>query len=301
MSIQSRINNDAVGTPPELGTKQVGRGAKIGMAVLTLAILIPPFVTTSLELTKLSRLAVLVLAVLGVNLLTGYTGLISLGHGVFVGVGAFAMANFIDQGLSLYIAGFLATIFTGLIGLILGLPALRVRGLYLALVTFGTALAFPPFARRLGYLGPEACRGETWTTMHSPPPAFLRLDDHVHVWRYGICIAVVALWFVIIRNLVDSRMGRALRTVRDNESAAATFGISVRYAKAGGTRYLRSHDWHRRRVAGHLEPLYKPCRLRLFSFASFVCRGCHRGSRHVGRSDLWRTRFDRGSSSKWGS
>ncbi|MDG1086555.1 MAG: hypothetical protein P8P20_02360, partial [Acidimicrobiales bacterium] len=63
MSIQSRINNDAVGTPPELGTKQVGRGAKIGMAVLTLAILIPPFVTTSLELTKLSRLAVLVLAV----------------------------------------------------------------------------------------------------------------------------------------------------------------------------------------------------------------------------------------------
>ncbi|MBT5756846.1 MAG: branched-chain amino acid ABC transporter permease [Acidimicrobiaceae bacterium] len=232
MSIQSRINNDAVGTPPELGTKQVGRGAKIGMAVLTLAILIPPFVTTSLELTKLSRLAVLVLAVLGVNLLTGYTGLISLGHGVFVGVGAFAMANFIDQGLSLYIAGFLATIFTGLIGLILGLPALRVRGLYLALVTFGTALAFPPFARRLG----------TWTGGVSGrnvdndafvPPAFLRLDDHVHVWRYGICIAVVALWFVIIRNLVDSRMGRALRTVRDNESAAATFGISVRYAKAG--------------------------------------------------------------------
>ena len=300
MSIQSRINNDAVGTPPELGTKQVGRGAKIGMAVLTLAILIPPFVTTSLELTKLSRLAVLVLAVLGVNLLTGYTGLISLGHGVFVGVGAFAMANFIDQGLSLYIAGFLATIFTGLIGLILGLPALRVRGLYLALVTFGTALAFPPFARRLG----------TWTGGVSGrnvdndafvPPAFLRLDDHVHVWRYGICIAVVALWFVIIRNLVDSRMGRALRTVRDNESAAATFGISVRYAKAGALAISCSHDWHRRRVAGHLEPLYKPCRLRLFSFASFVCRGCHRGSRHVGRSDLWRARVDRGSCSKWGS
>ncbi|HAY67150.1 MAG TPA: hypothetical protein DCY82_02530, partial [Acidimicrobiaceae bacterium] len=67
MSINSRINGDEAGAPPVLGTKQIGRGAKISLAVLTLAVLIPPFVTTSLELTKLSRLVVLVLAVLGVN------------------------------------------------------------------------------------------------------------------------------------------------------------------------------------------------------------------------------------------
>ncbi len=206
--------------------------SKIGLAVLAIAVLIPPFVTTSLELTKLSRLVVLVLAVLGVNLLTGYTGLISLGHGVFVGVGAFAMANLIDQGMSLFLAGFLATLFTGVIGLILGLPALRVRGLYLALVTFGTALAFPPILRRLGtWTG--GVSGRTVNNDAFAPPSFLGLDDHVHIWRYGICLAVVALWFVIIRNLVNSRMGRALRTVRDNESAAATFGINIPYAKAG--------------------------------------------------------------------
>lgn len=232
MSMQSRRDEGTLPATPELATNRMGRGARIGLAVLAIAVLIPPFVTTSLELTKLSRLVVLVLAVLGVNLLTGYTGLISLGHGVFVGVGAFAMANFIDQGMSLYLAGILATLFTGLIGLILGLPALRVRGLYLALVTFGTALAFPPFARRLGkWTG--GVTGRTVDNEAFAPPSFLGLDDHVHMWRYGVCLAVVGLWFLLIRNLINSRMGRALRTVRDNESAAATFGISVRYAKAG--------------------------------------------------------------------
>jgi len=199
---------------------------------LVLAVVIPPFVANNFQLTRLSRLAVLVLAVLGVNLLTGYTGLISLGHGVFVGVGAFAMANFIDWGISLYLAGLLATLFTGVIGLILGLPALRIRGIYLALITFGMALAFGPVARRLG----------TWTGGPSGrnvdndafvPPSFLGLDDHVQVWRYFVTLAVVALWFWLASNLINSRMGRALRTVRDNEAAAATFGISVRYAKAG--------------------------------------------------------------------
>jgi len=205
---------------------------KVGVFVLLVAIVVPPFVTTSLELNKLSRLAVLVLAVLGVNLLTGFTGLISLGHGVFVGVGAFTMANLIDQGMSLFIAGFLATLFTAVIGLLLGLPALRVRGLYLALVTFGIALAFPPFARRLGkWTG--GVTGRNVTNDAFVPPSFLGLDDQVHIWRYLICVAVVALWFWIMRNLISSRMGRALRTVRDNEAAAATFGINIRYAKAG--------------------------------------------------------------------
>lgn len=218
--------------PSPLPSARLPMRSRIGLLVLVVAVTIPPFVTTPLELTKLSRLVVLVLAVLGVNLLTGYTGLISLGHGVFVGVGAFAMANLIDQGMSLFLAGLLATLFTGVVGLVLGLPALRVRGLYLALVTFGIALAFPPLARRLGtWTG--GVTGRNVENEAFAPPSFLGLDDQVHIWRYLVCLAVVGLWFWIIRNLVNSRMGRALRTVRDNESAAATFGISVRYAKAG--------------------------------------------------------------------
>lgn len=204
----------------------------IGLAALVLAIVVPPFVADPLELTRLSRLIVLILAVLGVNLLTGYTGLVSLGHGVFVGVGAFAMANFIDLGIGLIAAGVLATLFTGLIGLLLGLPALRVKGLYLALVTFGIALAFGPFARRLGaWTG--GVTGRTVDNEAFAPPEFLGLRDHVGVWRYCVCIVVVGLWFWLTRNLINSRMGRALRTIRDDESAAATFGIDVRLTKAG--------------------------------------------------------------------
>ena len=142
------------------------------------------------------------------------------------------MANFIDAGLPLLFAGIAATLFTGVIGLILGLPALRVRGLYLALVTFGIALAFPPFARRLGALT-GGVTGRNVSNDGFSPPAFLGIDDQVHVWRYGICLIVVAFWFWIIRNLINSRMGRAVRTLRDNEAAAATFGISVPYVKAG--------------------------------------------------------------------
>ena len=111
---------DAMGASPALPAARMSRMSKIGLVVLAITVAIPPFVVTPLELTKLSRLVVLVLAVLGVNLLTGYTGLISLGHGVFVGVGAFAMANLIDQGMSLFLAGFLATLFTGAVGLVLG-------------------------------------------------------------------------------------------------------------------------------------------------------------------------------------
>lgn len=202
------------------------------LAVLAVALTIPPFVANSLELTRLSRLIVLVLAVLGVNLLTGYTGLISLGHGVFIGVGAFAMANFIDQGMGLIAAGILATLFSGLAGIVLGLPALRVKGLHLALVTFGIALAFGPFARRLGTWtgGPS---GRNVDNEAFVPPGFLGLDEHVQVWRYLVCLVVVALWFMLARNLIGSRMGRALQTVRDNEPAAASFGVDVRRAKAG--------------------------------------------------------------------
>lgn len=194
-------------------------------------VVVPAVVAEPLDLNKMSRVAVLVLAVLGVNLLTGYAGMISLGHGVFVGVGAFAMTNLIDQGMSLFLAGLIATMFTGVVGVILGLPALRVRGLYLALITFGMALAFPPLARRFGKLT-GGTTGRTVSNDSFAPPSFLGIDDQIHIWRYGTCLLVVGLWFLLVRNLVDSRVGRALRTIRDDEAAAATFGINVAATKA---------------------------------------------------------------------
>jgi len=230
-----RLNGDeSVPADPADSTQQRWwqKRATIGWIILAIAVAIPPFITNDLQLNRLSRLVVLALAVLGVNLLTGYTGLISLGHGVFVGVGAFAMANLIDTGLPLVLAGLGATVFTGVIGVILGLPALRVRGLYLALITFGFALGFPPLARRLGKLT-GGVTGRNVSNDAFSPPSFLGLDDHVQIFRYGMCLVVVAIWFFIAHNLVNSRVGRAMRTVRDNEPAAATFGVNIPYIKAG--------------------------------------------------------------------
>lgn len=223
------MSHDVSGMAPADARSRLLR--RIGWAVLAILVVIPPLVSEPLDLNKLSRLIVLVLAVLGVNLLTGYAGMISLGHGVFVGVGAFTMTNLIDQGMSLFLAGTLATIFTGVIGVVLGLPALRVKGLYLALVTFGMALAFPPLARRLGKLT-GGVTGRTVSNDAFAPPSFLGIDDQIHIWRYGTCLVVVGLWFLLVRNLVNSRTGRALRTIRDNEAAAATFGINVSMTKA---------------------------------------------------------------------
>jgi len=207
------------------------RRTKIGFAVLAVVAVILPLVDNDLTLRRHTQLIVLVLAVLGVNLITGYTGLISLGHGVFVGTGAFAMANFIDWGLPPWLALIAATIFVGIVGVLLGLPGLRVRGLHLALITFGLALAFPPLVRRLGRLtGGTTGRDVDIEFM---PPAFLGIDEHAQIWRYVVCLAVVAVWFWLTWSLVNSRMGRALRSVRDNELAAASFGVNLTLVKSG--------------------------------------------------------------------
>ena len=212
---------NASDTGPEEPT--ITRRMIIGTSLLIL-IAIPVF-STELQLRRLTQLIVLVLAVLGVNLLTGYTGMISLGHGVFVGIGAFATANLIDASVPLWAAVIIATVYTGVAGVILGLPAIRLRGLSLALVTFGYAIAFQPISRKLG--------GRTGGTSGRPvatdflPPGPLADVIAAPVWRYIVCLAVVAIWFLLTRNLIASRVGRAARAVRDGELAAAQFGVDI--------------------------------------------------------------------------
>lgn len=195
------------------------------ISATTLVLVAIPVFSNELQLRRFTQLMVLVLAVLGVNLLTGYTGLISLGHGVFVGIGAFATANLLDSAVPLWASVIIATIYTGVAGVILGLPAIRLKGLSLALVTFGYAIAFQPISRRLG--------GRTGGSAGRPvateflPPGPLNGIVAAPVWRYFVCLCVVAAWFLLARNLIGSRVGRAARAVRDGELAAAQFGVDV--------------------------------------------------------------------------
>lgn len=196
------------------------------------ALLVLPLLLSDLQLRRQTELIVLVLAVVGVNLLTGYTGLISLGHGVFVGIGAFTMANILDYNVPILLALILAAAFTGIMGLLIGLPALRVRGLYLALITFGFALAFGPIARRLGKLT-GGVSGRPVENDGFAPPSWLGINDQLISFRYYCCLLVVVAWFVAVRNLIGSRIGRAMLSIRDNETAAAQFGVPIVRVKAG--------------------------------------------------------------------
>ena len=200
-------------------------------AALGAAVLLPVIVDRGL-LEDFSRVFVLILAVLGVNLLTSTTGLISLGHGVFVGIGAFAMANLLDENIPVIVALVLATAVAGFAGMIVALPALRVRGPYLALITLGLSVMFPPIGRRLGRFTGSAL-GRRVNVDGFDPPDFLRLDERPHIWNYVVCLLVVALWFLLTRNLLNSRIGRAIRATKDHEHAAAAFGVNIALAKTG--------------------------------------------------------------------
>ncbi len=201
--------------------------------IITLILLAMPFLATDLQLRRFSQVLVLVLAVLGVNFCTGYVGLVSLGHGVFVGVGAFAMANYLDDlSMPFLPAMVLSTATAGLFGVVLGLPALRIKGVYLALLTFGYALAFGPVARRLGTIT-GGVNGRSVEYAETPPSWTGLGADRTQLYRYAICVLVVLVWFALVHSLMSSRVGRAMRAVRDDETAAAAFGVDLTVIKTG--------------------------------------------------------------------
>ena len=131
------------------GQHRVSRLSVAGIVLLSVALAIIPFVATTTGLRQASQIIISDLAVLGVNVATGYGGMISLGHGVFVGVGAFATGYYLDDlSLPWLVAIALGAVTAGLSGALVGLPALRIKGIHQALVTLGMAIVFQPLSKR---------------------------------------------------------------------------------------------------------------------------------------------------------
>ena len=196
--------------------------------VLLLAVLLP-FFFNAYRVGQFTQAMALAIAVLGLNLLVGYSGQISLGHGAFFALGAYASAISIsDLGvpylLTLPIAGAVCAI----AGFLLGLPALRLRGLYLALVTLGVAIATPQIIKRADGLtgGTQGMSIDKITA-----PAWSGLADDQ--WLYFVTLVVAAVMFVLATFLVRGRVGRALVAIRDNEIAARTMGVDLARFKTG--------------------------------------------------------------------
>jgi branched-chain amino acid transport system permease protein len=182
------------------------------------------------QFLQLSLMIVYAIAVLGLNLLTGFNGQISLGHGAFFAIGAYAAAILIDQADWPFWATLpMAALACFIAGYLFGLPALRLEGHYLALATFALAVAVPQILK-YRHIEPVT-KGVMGINIFKPEAPF-GLPLSTDQWMFLVVLAVAALMFWIARNLLDSRTGRALIAIRDHSMAASTMGINVPHYKA---------------------------------------------------------------------
>ena len=194
-----------------------------GVLVLFLTIL--PFLVPGYTLYMVNFLAINVIVAVGLNILIGNTGQISLGHAGFLAIGSYAtVLATTTLGLNFLPALLLGGLMAALFGLILGLPALRLEGPYLAIATLGFGLAivqvigrFPVFGGRMGLSVPAMELGD-W-----------KLNSDVEI--YFVVIPITFLLTLGARNLLKTRVGRAFEAIRDSDIAASTLGINLAYYK----------------------------------------------------------------------
>jgi len=205
------------------------RRASIGVAVLIAIACVLPFVVSNYRTFQLTLVLVYAIALLGLNILTGYNGQISLGHGAFYAIGAYTAAVLMDRLGAPYWATIPAAGAVCLVaGFLFGLPALRLEGLYLALATFALGVSMPQL---LKYHHLEKWTGgvQGIVIAKPEPPAFLLeagLQMNSDQWLYFFALAVAAMMFVLGWNLLRGRVGRALIAIRDQHLAAEAMGIN---------------------------------------------------------------------------
>jgi branched-chain amino acid transport system permease protein len=197
------------------------------VAGLTGVAVLIPFLFGPYRVGQFTLVLVYAVAVLGLNLLVGYSGQISLGHGAFFALGAYTAALLIEKAgipylLTVPAAG--AVCFAA--GFLFGVPALRLHGLYLALVTLGLAIALPQLIKRFDGL----TEGTQGLTVEQPTaPGWLPLEDDQFL--YLLSLAVAALMFLIAWNMMRGQFGRAVKAVRDGEIPASTLGVDLAATK----------------------------------------------------------------------
>jgi branched-chain amino acid transport system permease protein len=213
------------------------------LALLVVAIALP-FFFSPFRVTQFTLVLSYAVAVLGLNVLLGYSGQISLGHGAFFALGAYVTAILVAKSGWPHVATVpVAAAICFVAGFAVGIPALRLHGLYLALVTLGLAVAMPQLIKRFDGLtgGTQGLPAPQPTS----PTSFLENDQ----WLYLLNLAIAVPMFVLAAGIVRGRVGRALVAVRDNQIAAKTFGvdlaayktrafaISAAYAGVGGSMF----------------------------------------------------------------
>ena len=200
-----------------------GDGLKrVGLVVVLATACALPFFLSGFRVFQCTQVGIYAIALLGLNILTGYNGQFSLGHGAFYAIGAYTTAIMIDRwsigyGWTIPIAGVLCLV----VGFLFGWPALRLEGLYLALATFSLALALPQILKYF-----EHWTGGSQGIVLSKPKAPWGLPLSEDQWLYFLTLGILIVLFVLASNLLHGRTGRAIMAIRDNHLAAETMGIN---------------------------------------------------------------------------
>ncbi len=208
----------------------------VAFVVLAVAVAVLPSFVSAFRAQQLAYVAVYLTALIGLNILTGYTGQISLGHGAFMAIGGYTTAILMsDHGVKDLWTIPIAAVVTGVVGFLFGIPALRLSGLYLALATFAIAVSMPAVIKRFeGFTGGGGginLFGRPELTASLTPVTVLGRELTFNDWLYYLCWTVALVGYVIAWLMLRGRTGRALRAVRDSESAAQSSGVSLRSYK----------------------------------------------------------------------
>lgn len=190
--------------------------------VLLLLVLAPVFVA-DYRIFQLTGVVTYAVAALGLNLITGYIGQVSLGHNAFFALGAYtALLSVTMGGLGYATSVVVAAVVSFIVGLLAGFPVQRLKGLYLVLITLILAVAVAPLIKHFkDYTG-----GSAGILLDRPmPPAWFKLGQDA--WIYYFVLAFAVICFYLISNFVSGSTGRALAGVREGQLSASSMGVDV--------------------------------------------------------------------------
>jgi len=182
-----------------------------------------PFALPGYAVFEATLVITYAVALLGLNLLTGFNGQISLGHGAFFALGAYAAAMLMEQaGWPYWTTLPTVALLGATLGWLFGRPALKLDGIYLALATFALGVATPQL---LKYKGLEAWTGGSGGLVLMKPEAPFGLPLNADQWLYFFCLAVAATLFAAVHNLLRGSIGLNIVAVRDHPIAAQAMGV----------------------------------------------------------------------------
>jgi len=217
-----------------------------GFAVLALVMILLWLLLPEFQVTRLNRTMAMAVAILGLNLVVGFSGLLALCQSAFIAIGAFVTASLImDHGWDYWMTIPISMLAAFIMGLILGVPALKIKGLYLAMSTVAFAAAFPSLTKLEFFQIAERTGGANGREISDtplpngdingekllPPSWFPFFENEPSRYRFIPIAIMAAAAFWIIGNLVKSRPGRAVVSIRDNEIGAAVSGVELRRFK----------------------------------------------------------------------